>query len=149
MERYCSADCQKIDWRIHKKMCAQMKNPDQLLPFGEVVKIILEHLKQRKNDTERIRILRYSLSFSMFQFGDLVEGRTYRERLNGDRIDNWNADVLLLFSVCFSLAEMLGKHISRQVMCSGSTDLEKLKELDRTSVPLYEKALTILEPWGI
>lgn len=147
-ESYCSAICQKNDWKIHhKKVCAQMKNSDQLLPFNKVIEIATEHINHfvKGKEAEKIRILQYSLSFTLFQFGDRVEGVAYRERLNGDRIDNWTAECCI-FNTCFGLAKTLNRHVFNQLK---SGEFKDSKILMMTVVPYAEKALTILEPWGI
>jgi hypothetical protein len=149
-ETYCSPVCQKLDWKIHKSMCVHMKNPDQLLPIDEVVKIILEHEKQTQRtsltETEKIRLMRYYLSFSIFQLGDRIEGKDYREGLNSNRVDNWRAELYLLGRPCYNLALAIDKEVARHVQYIGYKDIKRLTE---TVIPYYEHALSFLEPWGV
>jgi tetratricopeptide (TPR) repeat protein len=149
-ETYCSPECQRLDWKIHKSMCVHMKNPNQLLPFDELLRIIMEHEKQTQRtnlrETEKIRLMRYYLSFSIFQFGDRVEGKDYRERLNGFRIDNWRAEIVLLGRPCYNLALAIDKEVVSHLAYKDFIDAKRLTE---TIIPWYVHALSFLEPWGL
>lgn len=40
---FCSSECQKTDWKIHKIMCSHMKNAENYLSF-EDLNIVLKKL---------------------------------------------------------------------------------------------------------
>jgi hypothetical protein len=75
-------------------------------------------------------------SYAAFQFGDRVIGESYRERENGDRIENWNVEVDIL---C---------HIHRRIYDIYATD-KSLSKVVQSSlmIPTMEKVLELLSPW--
>jgi hypothetical protein len=57
---YCSRECQKFDRKIHKIMCACMKNDEELATFSEFKEKLDELMNQsmmRKGTESAIRIL--------------------------------------------------------------------------------------------
>jgi hypothetical protein len=54
-EPYCSADCQKEDWKLRRQICKVLKKlSHQFQPYQDVVRIIQEinlDLKPLKKDT--------------------------------------------------------------------------------------------------
>jgi hypothetical protein len=76
------------------------------------------------------------LSYAAFQFGDRVIGKSYRERENGDRIDNWNVEIDML---C---------HIHRDIHDIYATDKSLSKVvLSNLIIPTMEKVFELLLPW--
>jgi hypothetical protein len=51
------------------------------------------------------RVLKHLLSYLKYQFGEKVAGIDYRERRNGERINNWEADVEILHHIHYCLAD--------------------------------------------
>jgi hypothetical protein len=89
-EAYCSGDCQEVDWKAHKLICKTLKKlSNQLQPYRDVVNMIDEILKAPEKIGWNLRLLNHALSYALFQFGDRVEGKSYRERGNGDQISDW------------------------------------------------------------
>jgi hypothetical protein len=100
-ELYCSRQCQLDDWKIHKIMGACMKEGGRQILFAEVEnkldKLTKEaDLKEGKDD--KLRILKYRLSFAESQYGNRISGskESYRER--GDvRIEIWEIEITILY----------------------------------------------------
>jgi tetratricopeptide (TPR) repeat protein len=143
-EKYCSSDCQKRDWKIHKIMCASMKNNDKFLPFTEVALIITKIKRQAelKEGTEsEIRLLKYCILFAKYQYGSPVVGKSYRERDNGSQISNWNVELGTLLHLYLKLGT-----IHRQ-MNDIMDDYISTKNALETAIPYFRNALKLLEPW--
>jgi hypothetical protein len=138
-EPYCSADCQRIDWKMHKLICKTIKKlSHQLQPYKDVVQRIQEiNLETQKNIHLNRRVLKCSIAYAEHQFGDRVEGLAYRERENGERLDNWEADIQILFHIYYTL------------VITYLND-ESLTIIDRDDLifPYYEKMLDLLRPWS-
>lgn len=101
-ESYCSAECQKLDQKIHKIMCPSMKICTKLLPFIEVEAFTCELEKQaeiKKGTESGIRLYKYYLLFAEHQYGDRAVGKSYRER-EMVRSDNWDVEFLLASLYC-------------------------------------------------
>lgn len=138
-EQYCSGDCQKIHWKSHKLQCKVLKKlSHEFQPFAEVVRIIKEirvvECNKIKADT---RVLAHLISYAEHQFGRRVTGKAYRERQNGERIDNLNADVYIMCQICLSLVNAYEIDEPRSVMVS-----------DDMRFLYLEKMLDILKPWS-
>ena len=77
----------------------------QLQPYHEVVRVIeeiREELSSKKK--EEVRVLGHLISYALFQFGDRILGKAYRERaFNGERIDNWRVEIGILVSLYVDL----------------------------------------------
>jgi hypothetical protein len=101
-EQYCSCSCQKLDWKAHKSMCSILKKLiTKLLPYHEVTQLIDEILKsERRNNC---RIVEHLLSFAEHQFGKGVPGKHYCEREDGERISNWEVDIVILYRIIQTL----------------------------------------------
>jgi tetratricopeptide (TPR) repeat protein len=138
-EPYCSGDCQKGDWKLHKAICKILKKLSlKLQPYHEVVQIIddiLEEISEKKKE-QRIRVLTHLISYAKHQFGDRVPGKVYRERNTGERMDNWRIEIEMLIPIFISL---LTAH-----------EDGALSRIDRDNLafPYFEKMLDILRPWS-
>jgi tetratricopeptide (TPR) repeat protein len=128
-ESYCSSECQKLDWKIHKILCPCMKKGDkQRLPYSELndkMGKLTRQAKLNKGTENEIRILLCRLSFVEHQFGNQIEGESYGEE-GGVAADNWGVDVTLS-NYCIDLA------------CAHIDNHKRIYYL--------EKSLSILEPW--
>jgi hypothetical protein len=100
-EPYCSGECQKIDWKAHKLICKTLKKLSNNLERYSVAFRVIGDLceSETPNYFDEIRILRHLLLYAEFQFGDRVIGKEYRERDGGERIDNWNVEIIALISI--------------------------------------------------
>jgi tetratricopeptide (TPR) repeat protein len=134
-EIYCSSVCQKLDWKVHKLSCRILKKlSSQLQPYNEVVRITKEILASNKGND--LRVLEHLLSCADYQFGQQVAGRDYRERIDGQRIDNWNVDIEILLQISHSMVEIYGMNSSLSPMIR-----------DKGMFPHIERSLNILSPW--
>jgi hypothetical protein len=113
------------------------KLSNQLQPYREVAQIlnyIVEEAKIQRN----VRVLDHALSYAEFQFGDRVEGKSYRERGNGDQISNWIVEIEILPPVYSNIIEIYD-------------DDQLLSTIIRNNmvIPYLEKMRQLLMPWSI
>jgi tetratricopeptide (TPR) repeat protein len=136
-EQYCSSSCQKGDWKIHKSMCAILKKlSNKLQPYREVARLINEILLSKKG--KDIRVLEHLLSFAEYQFGKGVTGKGYRERGDGERINNWIVAVNILNIISKILVELILQN-----------NLHSIVIRDNMRFPYLERSLSLLNPWVI
>jgi hypothetical protein len=81
-EPYCCGECQKEDWKSHKLICKVLKKLSyELQPYPEVARVILETRQERNKEMQlHIRVLVHLICYAEDQFGDRVEGQSYRKR---------------------------------------------------------------------
>jgi tetratricopeptide (TPR) repeat protein len=109
----------------------------QLQPYHEATKVIKEIQNECSiKKKEEIRILGHLISYAEHQFGDRVLGKAYRERGNGERIDNWRVEIVILVSTCMDLMEVYDKNESLSMVAN-----------DDLTFPYYQKMLELLRPW--
>jgi hypothetical protein len=103
-ESYCSPECQKLDWKIHKIICS--KQSGQLLPFEEA----MERFSKLVNETfgksieNRLRILLYLQKFSEYQFeGFMDKPGSSRRTDGGDTSNDMVVDIEILNWIYFQL----------------------------------------------
>lgn len=105
---YCSVQCQKDDWKTHKKKCSK-RMPDKLLPIAEVVQVIKRSFDQgmkfkfQGRADAAIEVLENAVTFVDNQIGPRIVGETYRIRRNGDRVNNWQS---VTMPVCLLLIQL-------------------------------------------
>jgi tetratricopeptide (TPR) repeat protein len=103
------------------------------------MRVIKEILGERPKKMQLdIRVLEHLISYSEHQFGDRVPGKAYRERKDGDRIDNWTVETGILIPIYYNLVNV------------NSTD-ESLSMIDSNNLrlPYHEKMLDLLTPWSL
>jgi hypothetical protein len=138
-EAYCSVDCQKDDWKEHKATCKFIKKLSfQLQPYhevGRVIEEIREVVLTKKN--QKIRVQQHLISYALYQFGDRILGKAYRERGDTERIDNWRVEIRIFLPLYIELASFYDSVESLSgIVC------------DNLAFPYYEKMLDILRPWS-
>jgi hypothetical protein len=72
------------------------------------------------------------ISYAEHQLGDRVPGKYFLRRGNGERINNWRAEMEILIPICFDL-------VSRYM----GQDSKKNEEWDMV-LPYYKKMLGLL-----
>jgi tetratricopeptide (TPR) repeat protein len=145
-EGYCSPECQKKDWKVHKLMCSYMKNDNKLLPFKEVdttLQKFRESAELVEGNVNALRISEFCIKYAENQFGDRVPGQWYREREDGNKIDNWTADILNLQFFTYSVANYW------RLSTNSIDNVDLRKESFKKAIHHYKKGLSILEPWRI
>jgi hypothetical protein len=139
-ESYCSSDCQKVDWKLHKLVCKNLKKlSNQFQPYHEVIRVIkdIKGETTKKKEVEN-RLLLHLISYAEYQFGDPVAGKFYRERgIGEERIDNWDVDIEILIVLYYDF-----------IRSSENDKSVSLIVKDKTILPYYEKMLSILRPWS-
>lgn len=53
-----------------------------------------------------LRVLNHLYSYAEHQLGKLVLGTTHRDRGDGQRINNWIADILILYDITCSIIKI-------------------------------------------
>jgi hypothetical protein len=137
-EPYCSGECQKLDWKVHKLICKTLKKfSNQLEPYSEVYQRIIE-IRDSPVNIREIRILRHVIPYAEYQFGNRVSGKAYRERENGERIDNWTVEIAAFLPIYSALIAGYGSDYSLSMMVSNNLKL------------IYgRKILELLRPWSL
>jgi hypothetical protein len=137
IEQYCSGDCQKTDWKEHKKICKTLKKlSNELQPYTEVNQMITDINNAPLKGEKDVRILGHLLSYAKFQFGISVPGKSYYERGNGNQIDKWDVEIENLWFIYRNLANL---YFDNQLL--NQITQQKMMVLN------FEKMLKILTPW--
>jgi hypothetical protein len=132
---YCSSECQKSDWKGHKKICKILKRlSNDLQPYHEVEEVIIEILNTPRN----ARVLNELLKYAEYQFGDRVPGKAYRQRGNSERIDNYQVEINIMICIDYSLINV---HLDNGLL--------SIIDCHYIILPYYEKMLELLKPWSL
>lgn len=139
-EPYCSGDCQKADWKLHKLICKCLKKLSlQIQPYHEVYRVITEREEKITGDNKLdARVLLHLISYAEYQYGERVPGRSYRERGNSERVDNWEVELVVLIELHRILIEVY----------KSDKSLNRILN-DNLRLPHQEKILDLLKPWSI
>jgi hypothetical protein len=136
-EQYCGSDCQKLDWKAHKSICPILKKlANKQQSYKKAVQSIDETLASNK--ANNVRVLDHLLSYADYQFGQHVAGSKYRERSDGQRIDNWDVEIDILFLISKKISNIYVANPSLSTMIR-----------DKKIYPYLEISLLILSPWMI
>jgi hypothetical protein len=83
------------------------------------------------------RVLKQLVSYAEYQFGTRVPSTVYRERDNGETIDNWTVEIKILIGIYSALTDWYVRD-------------ESLGMVSRSDLrfSLYEKMLDLLRPWS-
>jgi tetratricopeptide (TPR) repeat protein len=111
----------------------------QLQPYHEVLRVIekIHEEISKKNKQQKLRVLEHVLSYADYQFGDRILGKSYRERGNGDRIDNWSVEIEGLIPIYVDFISIYEEDESLSMMAR-----------DNLVFPYYKKILELLRPWS-
>jgi hypothetical protein len=136
-EQYCSSNCQRLDWRIHKLICPILKDlSTEQLPFHEAYQKVSEILSSTNGMNKRI--LNHLLSFSERQFREEQLSVVYRERGDKERI-NWLVDFNILHNINQRLFSLNHGH-------NHTTSTTILYD---SLFPYLERSVSLLTPWLI
>jgi tetratricopeptide (TPR) repeat protein len=129
-----------LEWKSHKLICKTLKKPShQLQHYGEVIRL-LEEISgiQLKINQLKTRLLEHLILYAEYQFGDRVPGKDYRERENGERVNNYVVEIDMLSRIYGELANIY-------------TSNESLSPMRRNTLrfPLCEKMVDLLRPWSV
>jgi hypothetical protein len=108
----------------------------QIQPYREVTRLIDEIGNSKKE--KDVRILGHLLSYAEYQFGKGVPGKHYREREDGERISNWEVEIIILKRIITTLAGLYGGNGSLSII-----------DRDNMAFPYLERMLSILNSWVI
>mmetsp|Transcript_11263 Transcript_11263/g.10893 ORF Transcript_11263/g.10893 Transcript_11263/m.10893 type:complete len:329 (+) Transcript_11263:104-1090(+) len=136
-ESYCSPECQKLDWKIHKIICS--KQSGQLLPFEEAMERFSKLVNESfgKSIENRLRILLYLQKFSEYQFEGFMDKPGSSRRTDGGNTSNdMVVDIKILNWIYFQLGT------AYQPITKNGTRTEWT-----TALSYYEKSIKILEPY--
>jgi tetratricopeptide (TPR) repeat protein len=111
----------------------------QLQPYQEVTRVIDEISEESPKKIELdIRVLGHLISFAEHQFGDRVLGKAYHERGNGEHIDNWIVEIIIMIPLYRNLVDVYLADESLNMIDS-----------DHFQFPYLEKILDLLRPWSL
>jgi hypothetical protein len=88
-------------------------------------------------NVSKISIQHHAFSYAAHEFGNRVEGMAYRERVNGERISNFDVEIANLIPLHRSFTEI---HI-------GDRSLNPMLH-DNLIFAHHESMLDILRPWS-
>jgi hypothetical protein len=141
-ELYCSGECQKGDWKSHKLIYKTLKKLSlQLQPYQEVARVIDQILEERPKKLQLdVRVLGHLTSYAEHQFGDRIPGKSYRERGDGDRMDNWKVEIEILIPIYDDLVNIYSTDESLSML--------SMIDINNLRFPCLEKMLDLLSPWS-
>ena len=130
---YCGPVCQKKHWKFHRSVCLQ-KLTNELQPYEKVLERINQITKlwvsceTKKNTHDALKVLKYLLAFAEQQYGEAQPGMPFRERPDGERVDNMIADIEL-----WQISSTLGNRLYNLRTCDSYREAEVyfLKARDR------------------
>jgi hypothetical protein len=107
--------------------------PSNLQPYREVV----QNIEEIRGATKNVRVLHHLLSYAQFQFGNSIPGKSYRQRQNGERIDNFEVEIDIMILIYQNLVTIYGADTSLN-----------LKDSHDILMVCYDKISEILQPWS-
>jgi hypothetical protein len=112
------------------------KLSNKLQSYKDAAKIIDDiFISKNGNDT---RVLNHLLSYANHQFGELTNGKNYRERRDGQRISNWEVDINILMRINYKISDIFLKNNSISTL---------IKE--EKSFPYLQKTIHLIDPYMI
>jgi hypothetical protein len=118
-------------------MCPILKKlSNTLQPYDEVVQVIEEIYASKEG--YNVRILEQLLQYGEYQFGKPIIGKDYREREDGQRIDNWSVDIGILLKISITMVDIYVRNDSLSMVTR-----------DKEMLPHLERSLHILSPWMV
>jgi hypothetical protein len=110
-----------------------------LQPYHVVLRVIEEIIEDitKKNKQQTLRVLGHLLPYAHHQFGDRIVGKSYREKGNGECIDNWRVEIKELIYIYNEFIIIYQDDKSLSMMA-----------FNNLVFPYYEKLLEHLRPWS-
>jgi hypothetical protein len=108
-EQYCSGICLKADWKARKVICPTLKKlSNKLQSFQEVMRTV-DDIRD-SNKMYNLRLLLHLKAYAEHQVGERVPGIDYRQRADGESLNNWDADIYILHKNNESLSKIYYKN---------------------------------------
>jgi hypothetical protein len=107
-EFYCSVECQKKDWKVHKQMCNSVKMMSDLMSntqllfkdacsvLNKLKKEMKEKLESKIGSMNLFKLIERAVVYTQNQFGKRMEGKEFYERDNGDSVGAWYVEIDIL-----------------------------------------------------
>jgi hypothetical protein len=140
-EQYCSGECQKGGWKLHKLVCSILKKlPRQLQSNLEVFQVIEDTCKEIIPVKKQLalRVLRHLMAYSKEQFGGRIPGDDCRERANGEYMFDFAYEILILIPL-----------YQKMVSIHEDDELQSILACCNMLDPIYVEMLDILKPWSV
>jgi tetratricopeptide (TPR) repeat protein len=139
---YCSSECQKSDWKLHKIICNKSSEKQPLNEILSIIGKLKKYADKCIETNEKIQIFEQCLSFAEYQFGERIIGKPYREIYN-NILTNVKIELESLVPQYFNLGDLYYS-TQKNIKLSDTCKSTMIK-----SIFYFEKILQIFEYWEI